>query len=122
MASKITSFFILILSWVIYDTFGTNEWVTEFVVIYYSVFYGFILFWMSRVYLEAKLKIDRNILLMLHITVLLKLVMELSSIGLTRDEYDLRTQNSFIDLLTWLALGILLIIALWEKFIHSRRK
>ena len=91
------------------------------VIMYQIVFYGFILFWMYEQFKISKVKFDKVALVVLSFPVLIRFVLELSAIGMTRQEYYLRTSNEYIDFITWGFLIVLLTIALWARFIQLRR-
>ncbi len=118
MATKIVSFFILLLSFAVYDKYGTIEWNTNFVVLYYVVFYGFVVFWIWETYKSARNKLDRSILIVLSLPFVLRIFLNLLAVGRDRDIYNSLVSNQYIDLLTWVTLMVFLTMILWGKYIR----
>ena len=116
MKIKVLSVFILLLSFAVYDKYGTSEWNTNLVVMYYVIFHGFAVFWIWEIYKSTRNKLDRAVLIVLSLPFFLRIILTLLAIGKSRDEYNGLVSNSIIDYVTWIALACLLILIVWRKY------
>jgi len=120
MNSKIISLYILLSCFAIYDKAVKiiAVWNTNIVVFFYVSFYSFILFVMYKWYNEARLSIDRTIIIILSLPFILRIVLNLLSIGRSRAQYNSLVSNEIIDISTWGFLAVILTVILWKKYIQ----
>lgn len=119
---RITTFFLLILSWAIYDKFGVPDWSTNWVVFFFTSFYGFALYWLFETWNLAKGWLYKAVLLAIFFAISARLLPQLLSIGKSRGEYNQLVSNQVTDFVTWLILLLMLISVLWAKYIRSSRR
>jgi len=118
---RIWPIFLLQLSWVIYDVFGTENWLTSMVIMYNSIFYIFILFWILDNHKKSILKFDKITLKIMSIPVIFRILLEFVAIGQDRQGYNEITSNVILDRITWIILVIGLTIQIWAKYTQSHR-
>ncbi len=123
MNKKISSLFLLLICFAIFDNLVKN--VTEFSVnldvFYHCSILCFILFWIWIQWKESRNKFDKKVLMILALPFMLRIGLNLLSINKNYEQYSNLVSNQFIDFITWLAIVILLILVSWEKFIVSHR-
>lgn len=121
MKWKVFSFYILILSWALYDRLVIYGWNTNLVVFYYSTFYLFILFWMYQTFKMIKNVRESIYFLVLAWPVFFRLILTLLSINHTREQYNNLVNNQYLDFATWGILIIFLINQTWKKLQRLRQ-
>ena len=123
MTKKISSFFLLLICFAIFDNLVKN--VTKFSVnldvFYHCSIFIFILFWIKTTWKESRNKFDRKVLIILSMPFILRFGLNLSAINENYKGYSKLVSNQYIDFITWLAIVILLLLILWEKFIVLHR-
>ena len=123
MTKKISSFFLLLICFAIFDNLIKN--VTEFSVnldvFYHCSIFAFILFWIRIQWKENRNKFDRKVLVILSLPFILRLGLNSLAINEDYKGYSKLVSNQYIDFITWLAIVILLLLVLWERFIVLRR-
>lgn len=123
MTKKISSFFLLLICFAIFDNLVKN--VTKFSVnldvFYHCSIFAFILFWIWIQWKESKSRFDKRVLIILSMPFILRIMLNLLSINKNYNEYSGLVSNIYIDFITWLAIVILLILIIWEKFIVLHR-
>ena len=115
---KIISVFLLLLAFAVYDTLikRIGGFPVNLVVFFYCSIYGFVVFTIYSI--EVRSKFDKKVLTILSLPFLLRIVLNLLAIGKDRQEYNNLVSNEYIDYVTWMSLSLLLILALWQKFIQ----
>ena len=123
MTKKISSFCLLLICFAIFDNLVKN--VTKFSVnldvFYHCSIFAFILFWIWIQWKESKSRFDKRVLIILSMPFILRIMLNLLSINKNYNEYSGLVSNIYIDFITWLAIVILLILIIWEKFIVLHR-
>jgi len=122
-SNRITSVFALLLAFAIFDTCVKNtsgQFPVNLVVFFYVSVYGFILFAIHNYRKQAANKFDRKILLFAAIPFVIRIALNLISIGSNYATYDSIVSNAYIDYMTWLILFIMTSITLWQKYTASR--
>lgn len=120
MTKKISSIFLLLASFAIYDSLvkRNTEYSINLDVFYFCSIYSFVVFWIWILINETRNKLDKRVLIILAAPFVLRIVLNLMSINKSYIEYSNLVSNAYIDYISWMALSVLLIFILWQKFIQ----
>ena len=120
MTKKISSIFLLLASFAIYDSLvkRITEYSINLDVFYFCSIYSFVVFWIWILINETRDKLDKRVLIILAIPFVLRIILNLMSINKSYSEYSNLVSNAYIDYVSWMSLSVLLILVVWQKFIQ----
>ena len=119
MNKKISSFFLLLVCFAIYDSLvkRVTEYSVNLDIFYFCSIYSFVVFWIWVLIKETRNKFDKKVLMILSVPFILRIVLNLLSINQSYEKYSNLVSNAYIDYVSWMVLSVLLILVSWRKFI-----
>lgn len=124
MTSKIIAVFSLTILIAIYDKLikvSGEDYTVNLSILYFVSIYGYIVWTILFDWTKYVTKLEKNILSILASIWIVKIILNLFSIGQSWDIYTKWTSNKFIDIFTWTIVILFLTAKLWQKHITSRR-